>query len=221
MEAAVLQRGPQPVEEHLNPLPGLNGVGRLAIHPGRARPLVPPHPNPRHHQERGIADEVVQIIEPAMRIITGPSVQLGLDPPYPALRLIEGVLQLRIADLHRRTPGIPASSLPTCWSPSPCARALPGSEYYGTSAPPTALSRRRTYPPAGRLPTGPGDRERFPCSTRCRSARSAPSSTPAASPHLRRSPSMWPPHRPRSPGFGVDPARGRITHCTPAHIRQI
>ena len=59
-EAAVLQRGPQPVEEHLNPLPGLNGVGRLAIHPGRARPLVPPHPNPRHHQERGIADEVVE-----------------------------------------------------------------------------------------------------------------------------------------------------------------
>ena len=39
-----------------------------------------------------------------MRIITGPSVQLGLDPPYPALRLIEGVLQLRIADIHRRTP---------------------------------------------------------------------------------------------------------------------
>ena len=38
--------------------------------------LVAPHPIPGHQQERRIGDEVEQIIEPAMRIITGPTVQL-------------------------------------------------------------------------------------------------------------------------------------------------
>ena len=36
-------------------------------------------------EEGGIGDEVEQVIEPAMRIITGPAVQLGLDLQYPAL----------------------------------------------------------------------------------------------------------------------------------------
>ena len=73
-ETAVLQRGPQPVEEHLDPGSGLDRVGGGSVHSGRARPLVAPHPIPRHQQERGITDEVVQIIEPAMRIIIGPAV---------------------------------------------------------------------------------------------------------------------------------------------------
>jgi hypothetical protein len=60
-------------------------VGGLAVHPGRARSLISPHPKPRNQQERGIGDEIEQIIEPAMRIITSPAVQLGLDLQYPAL----------------------------------------------------------------------------------------------------------------------------------------
>jgi len=60
-------------------------MGGLAVHPGRARSLVAPHPIPRHLQEGGIGDEVEQITEPAMRIIAGPTVQLGLDLQYPAL----------------------------------------------------------------------------------------------------------------------------------------
>jgi hypothetical protein len=37
-----------------------------------------------------------------MRIIAGPTVQLGLDLQYPALRQIEGVLKIRITGIHRR-----------------------------------------------------------------------------------------------------------------------
>ncbi len=69
------------------PRHGLDVAGGLAVHPGRACTLVAPHPIPRHQQEAGIGDEVEQIIEPAMRIIAGPTVQLGLDLQYPALRL--------------------------------------------------------------------------------------------------------------------------------------
>jgi hypothetical protein len=57
------------------------------------------------------------------------------------------------------------------------------------------LSRRRTCPPTQWLCVGRGDHGRFPCSPCHRSVRSASSSTPAASPCLRRSPSTWPPHR--------------------------
>src|SRR5512140_369437 len=100
-ETAVLQRRPQPLQEPLDTR-GLDVPGRTAIHPGRTGALITPHANPRHQKERGIADKVVQIIKPAMRIITSPSVQLGLDPQYPALRLVKGVLQLRIAGIHQR-----------------------------------------------------------------------------------------------------------------------
>ena len=119
-EAAVLELGPQPVEEHLDPDLGLDVVGSLPVHAGRACTLVAPHPIPGHQQEAGIGDEVEQIIEPAMRIITGPTVQLGLDLQYPALRPKQSVLQF--VGVHRRPPGLPAPRLPTCWSPSPCDR---------------------------------------------------------------------------------------------------
>jgi hypothetical protein len=65
-------------------------------------PLAAPHPSPADQQEGGIGDEVEQVAEPAMRIINGPAVQLGLDLQYPALRQIEGVLKIRITGIHRR-----------------------------------------------------------------------------------------------------------------------
>ena len=55
-----------------------------------------------------------------MSIITGPSVQLGLDLPYPTLGSIE--FERQLVGIHRRPPGLPASSLPACWPPSPCGR---------------------------------------------------------------------------------------------------
>ena len=62
--------------------------------------LVSLHPIPRHQKERGISDEIEQINKPAMRIVTGPTVQLGLNLQYPTLRLIQGVPQL--VGIHRR-----------------------------------------------------------------------------------------------------------------------
>ena len=100
-------------QSFLDALPGLHLVDGLAIHPGRARPRVAPHPIPGHQQEAGITDDVVQIIEPAMRIAGCPAVQLGLDLPYPSLSPIQ--LTLQFVGVHRRPPGIPSSLLPTCW----------------------------------------------------------------------------------------------------------
>jgi hypothetical protein len=56
----------------------------------------------------------------------------------------------------------------------------------------------------------PGGRPRtVPAFTITRSTREMPSSTPTASPRLRRRPSTWPPHRRRITGFGVDPRHRR------------
>src|SRR5208282_2882747 len=145
-ETAVLQRGPQPLQEPLDAR-GLDVPGRPAIHPGRAGALIAPHANPRHQKERGIADKVIQIIKPAMRIITSPSVQLGLDPQYPAPGLVEGVFQLRIAGIHRRNSRhsilLPAGLLAplALWPALPASAAGRYSrDYYGASAPAVAIS---------------------------------------------------------------------------------
>ena len=86
----------------VTPLHGLDGQGSVPVHSGRCGTLVTPNPIPRDPQERGIGDEVVQIVEPAMRIITGPTVQLGLDLQYPVPRLEQG--KVRIDGIHRRHP---------------------------------------------------------------------------------------------------------------------
>jgi hypothetical protein len=64
----------------------------MAVHPGGLRALGAPHSAPCHQQERRVGDKVEQVAEPAMRIIYGPAVQLGLDLQYPALCLVKGVL---------------------------------------------------------------------------------------------------------------------------------
>jgi hypothetical protein len=63
-------------------VPNHNGRRGAPIHPGRGGTLVPADPIPGHEQKRGIGNEVEQIIEPAMRIIASPTVQLGLDLQY-------------------------------------------------------------------------------------------------------------------------------------------
>ena len=57
--------------------------GGLAVDSGRACALVALHPFPCHQQKAGIGDEVEQIIEPTIRIVVRPTVQLGLDLQYP------------------------------------------------------------------------------------------------------------------------------------------
>jgi hypothetical protein len=100
-ETAVLQTVPQRAEELLH-APRLDGCGRAAVHPGGLRALAAPHPSPAGQEEGGIGDEVEQVTELAMRIIAGPTVQLGLDLQYPALGQIEGILKIRITGIHRR-----------------------------------------------------------------------------------------------------------------------
>ena len=82
-------------------------AGSRAVHAGRPGTLVAPHPIPRHHQERGVVDEVEQIIEPAIRIVDRPTVQLGLDLQYPRSAPSYSVGH-GVVGIHRRPPGIPA-----------------------------------------------------------------------------------------------------------------
>src|SRR6266511_1255869 len=219
-EAAVFERGPQPVEELLNSLPDLDGHGGSPVHPGRAGTLVSPHPIPRHQQEGGIGDEVKQIVEPAMRIITSPTVQLGLDLQYPKLGAHQRRLQF--VGIHRRQPpGIPVSVLLTCWPPSPCVPAFPDSNG-GASRPRLLRGLRplRGHRSATDLPTTAlagrweGDHGGVPRSPHNRSVREVPSSTPAASPRLRRRHSPWPPHR------WLYPA-SELTHRLPARVHAL
>src|SRR5262245_60886347 len=127
-----------------------------------------------------------------MRLLTSPTVQLGLDLQYPALCPVKGILQLRIAGIHRRGSWHSILLTADLLAPFPMCPALPGAEYYGASAPPAALSRQRACPPAGPAARQPGRPQAVPTFTAHRSAREAPSCTPAASPRLRRRPSPWP-----------------------------
>ena len=88
-----------------------------------------------------------------MRIIAGPTVQLGLDLQYPALRPDTGRTPARSSVFTGDTPGIPAPPLLTCCPPSPCTRLSRASDYYGDSAP-TCCHQPATGLPASRLAAG-------------------------------------------------------------------
>jgi hypothetical protein len=113
----------------------------------------------------------------------------------------------------------------------PMRPALPASEYYDGSAPPTAFNRQRTYPtPKIRLIPRTGTTPRMvPTFTDIRSTSEAPGFTPAALSQLRRRPSS----RPAGPGMrnlpdssppsrphGLKP-RTTGAHRHPAHIHRI
>ena len=155
-EAAVLQRDPQPFEEVLDTLHGLDRVGGVTVHSSRAGSLVSPHPGPCNQQERRVNNEVEQIIKPAMRSLAGPTVQLRLDLQYPAFRPDQGALQL--VGIHRRVPpGLPVLPPRTCCPPSPCARLSRARTTTGTPPRTDAPGRRRTCPPPGWPPGRTGD----------------------------------------------------------------
>jgi hypothetical protein len=73
------------------------------------------------------------------------------------------------------------------------------SDYYRASAPPRGHRSTTDLPATGPAARWEGDRGRFPRSPRNRSMREASALTPTASPHLRRRPSAWPPHRTGKP----------------------
>src|SRR6266498_4106686 len=226
-EAAVLELRPQLIEEPLDTLPDLDGTGGTPVHPGRAGTLVAPHPIPRHQQEGGIGDEVEQIVEPAMRIITGPTVQLGLELQYPLLRLHQPKLWF-VGIPRQDPPPIRASLTADLLAPLALRPAFPAStagrdarDYCGASAPPTAISRQRTCPPPDWLS---GSR-----------AAVGGSHVHHAIDRSGRRPALLRRHRHAyaaalqrglptgtgNPASELTPPRSGVTHRTPTHIHQI
>ena len=164
----------------------------MAVHPGGPRALVAPHPVPRHQQERRVGDEVEQVVEPAMRIGTAQRCSLAWISSTRRSALTKA----------RSSSSVFTNVLPAFQYP-PCRLAGPLRHVRASRAPGLLRGLRPTHDrqPATGLPTtgldGPaGGRPRMvPTFPAHRSVRSASSSTPAASPRLRRRPSAWPPHR--------------------------
>jgi hypothetical protein len=111
------------------------------------------------------ADEVEQVSKPAIGIVGCPSVQLGLDPQYPRLRLLDGGRRPRRVGVHRRPPGLPAPTLRACCPPWPCGRLSHPRTTTGTPPRPATLSRRRACPPPAWLAGGKGGRRAVPTFT--------------------------------------------------------
>ena len=91
------------------------------------------------------------------------------------------------------------------------------SDYYEASAPPDGPRSATDLPTAGPDARREGDRGWFPRSRPDRSRSEVPTSTPAASPRLRRRPSPWPPHRTPLPAseLTIRASRPMVTRCTP------
>ena len=90
-----------------------DGARFHSVDAGRACPTVAPHPVPRHHEEGGVRDEVVQVTEPTVRAVGRPLVQLGLHTQYLGFGLFEA--RPRIVGFHRRAPAIAVALLLVCW----------------------------------------------------------------------------------------------------------
>jgi hypothetical protein len=77
----------QPDEERL--FAEDDGARCHSVDAGRSCASIATNPLPGNHQEGGIADEVEQVIEPTIRAVGRPLVQLGLDTQYPGLGLVK------------------------------------------------------------------------------------------------------------------------------------
>ena len=172
-------------QELLDPDPGRDLGHRGPVHPRRPRPRVPGDALPRHHQERRVADEVVQIIEPAAEDPRPPN-----GAAWPASS-VPSTCARRSSGQATAPVFTGASSditVPPCSSrcrPSPCGRlSRPRST---TAAPPHPRPSAGDAP----IPAEPwrDDTERtrmVPTFTVVRSTGEAPGFAPAASPWLRR-----------------------------------
>lgn len=120
--------------------------GALLVFPPVGFPEPPPEPDVPALQASG-----------SPQALSGghghPTVQFGLHLQYPALGLEQRELQ-RVG-IHRRPPGIAASSPPTCWPPSPCTEL---SSARTTTGPPPHLRPSAGNGPA--LLAGPAVRTR-------------------------------------------------------------
>jgi hypothetical protein len=195
LEHPSLQIGPELGEEHVLAPHGGDVIRRLAIHSRRAGPPVAPDPTPRLSEDSRVADEVVEVVEPTIGVVGGPSVQLGLDLRYPTPGQHAVPVCVRSVGVHRRPRSLPVPQLRTRCPPSPCGRLSRPRTTTGTPPHLEAVSRRRTCPPPTWPAGGEGDPEMVPTFTADRSTGVVPSSSPAAWPRVRRRPSSWSPSR--------------------------
>ena len=82
-ERAVLQGGPQVIQETGHSHGLFDVFGGYPVHARRVRALVARDPAERHEQRRRVVHEVIQVIKPAAGIGRRPTVKLGLHPRYP------------------------------------------------------------------------------------------------------------------------------------------
>ena len=144
-------------------------------------------------------------------LFASPTVQLGLHPQYPGLRLFRR--RPLCADVHRRPPALAARRLRGRCLPSPCRRlSRPRTT---TQTPP------RPTPSAGDEPSrawrgvpGSGERGALPKFTMGRLTGWVASFVPATSPRVRRSLFPWPPHRCLQTA-SESPERGRASRSGP------
>jgi len=96
-------------------------------------------------------------------------------------------------------------------------------DYYEASAPPGGHQLATSLPIHCPGRAAGGRPRMVPTFTQHRSTRPAASSTPAASPCLRRSLSAWPPHRRIHSASELTHMHKhtQVTRCIPAHIHQI
>ena len=158
-----------------------------------------------------------------MRIIIGPTVQFGLDLQYSALGPIQG--QLRIVGIHRRAPGIPASSTANLLAPFAMCPPLACSDYYGASAPSRAFGRRRAYPTV-QLDAGRRERhETVPVfdseSIDQLGTQLCPGSIATTTPQTFIVAGLLADTPSRLRSRPLQHSQGTVVHCIPAHIRQI
>ena len=139
------RRATQPTSKEKD---GLEGLRPGEVGPGRPAGVSTggfPRAASRTRRARFRATGAPQV---PLWVVVGPTVQLGLNLPYSSLRPKQR--ELRFVGIHRRQPpGISASSLPTCWPPSPCARLSRARTTTGPPPHPAAIGRQRTCPPAG------------------------------------------------------------------------
>ena len=124
---------PQVVQEPGNADRLLHDVDGLPVHARGVPAAVPRDPAERHEQRRRVVHEIEQVVEPAARIGHRPTVKLGLHSRYPVPRITPQRRATRIHGWVFRHHSVLVFSFPL--PPFPMCRALPGSEYYGGSAP--------------------------------------------------------------------------------------
>ena len=124
---------PQVVQEPGNADRLLHRVDGPAVHAGSVPAAVPRDPVERHEQRGRVVHEIEQVVEPAAGFGHRPTVKLGLHSRYPVPRITPEGRATRIHGWVFRHHSVLVFSFPL--PPFPMCRALPGSEYYGGSAP--------------------------------------------------------------------------------------